>query len=339
TLVRVHPCHSWFAHSLASSSRHLRTPGFIKPGRLADREGRQVSRAPLPNSGVTSVGETWTASWEGITPPSSLVLAHAPLPLGSLLLRHLASFGESLQVVPSPCCPRQLPDVISENLSLDAGPHTPAVHRVLAPVSSTMSSAFPMDRSGRLPAFILRTTSRRASFRGCRYFVMFRPPSLLAPRIVPTAANTPQGSWGFYVWAYRASLPPHAPDMLTVRIQAIDGTGTLTPLDSQPCRLLRWDRDRARPAGGEGFPLLLFRLQDGFTVSPWRTFLDAPLKSRTARFPGSGSKPWHVLRGPSHGLERFKRWFVYTPATPGLPTASPPRAVICERPVLSSRAA
>jgi len=197
-----------------------------------------VSRAPLPNSGVTSVGETWTASWEGITPPSSLVLAHAPLPLGSLLLRHLASFGESLQVVPSRCCPRQLPDVISENLSLDAGPHTPAVHRVLAPVSSTMSSAFPMDRSGRLPAFILRTTSRRASFRGCRYFVMFRPPSLLAPRIVPTAANTPQGSWGFYVWAYRASLPPHAPDMLTVRIQAIDGTGTLTPLDSQPCRLL-----------------------------------------------------------------------------------------------------
>src|SRR5499427_948513 len=131
-----------------------------------------------------------------------------------------------------------LPDVISENLSLDAGPHTPAVHRVLAPVSSTMSSAFPMDRSGRLPAFILRTTSRRASFRGCRYFVMFRPPSLLAPRIVPTAANTPQGSWGFYVWAYRASLPPHARDMLTVRIQAIDGTGTLTPLDSQPCRLL-----------------------------------------------------------------------------------------------------
>src|SRR5215472_6644369 len=38
-----------------------------------------------------------------------------------------------------------------------------------------------------------------------------------------------------------------------------------------------WDRDRARPAVGEGFPFPLFRLQDGFTVSPWRTFLDAPL--------------------------------------------------------------
>src|SRR5262252_7176556 len=36
-----------------------------------------------------------------------------------------------------------LPDVISESLSLDAGSPTPAVHRVLSPVSSTASSAFP----------------------------------------------------------------------------------------------------------------------------------------------------------------------------------------------------
>ena len=47
-----------------------------------------------------------------------------------------------------------------------------------------------------------------------------------------------QGSRGFYVRAYRALLPPHAPDMLTVRIQVIDGTGTFTQSDSQPCRLL-----------------------------------------------------------------------------------------------------
>jgi hypothetical protein len=112
-----------------------------------------VSRAPLPNVGVTSVGETCTVSSEGVTPPSSLLRAHVPLPLGSLLLRHLASFEESWQVVHSPCCPRELPDVISENLSLDAGSRTPAVHRVLSPVSSTMSSAFPKRRMGRLPAF------------------------------------------------------------------------------------------------------------------------------------------------------------------------------------------
>ena len=98
-------------------------------------------------------GDVSAISSEGVTPPSSLLRAHVPLPLGSLLLRHLASFEESWQVVRSPCCPRELPDVISENLSLDAGSHTPAVHRVLSPVSSTMSSAFPTCGLGRLPAF------------------------------------------------------------------------------------------------------------------------------------------------------------------------------------------
>jgi hypothetical protein len=51
-----------------------------------------------------------------------------------------------------------------------------------------------------------------------------------------------QGSRGFYVRAYRALLPPHAPAMLTVRIQVIDGTGTFTLSDSQPCRLLTLPR-------------------------------------------------------------------------------------------------
>ena len=33
-------------------------------------------------------------------------------------------------------------------------------------------------------------------FRGCRHFVMFRPPSLLAPQIVPTAARIATGQPG-----------------------------------------------------------------------------------------------------------------------------------------------
>jgi hypothetical protein len=54
----------------------------------------------------------------------------------------------------------------------------------------------------------------------------------------------PQGSRGFYIRAYCALLPPHTPDMLTVRIQAIDGTGTFTLPDFQPCRLLTLLRRR-----------------------------------------------------------------------------------------------
>ena len=57
------------------------------------------------------------------------------------------------------------------------------------------------------------------------------------------------------------------------------------------------DRNRPRLAVGKGFPFPLFRLRNGFTVSPWRTFAEAPLESRTARFPGSGSKPWRVTIG------------------------------------------
>jgi hypothetical protein len=56
-----------------------------------------------------------------------------------------------------------------------------------------------------LPHEMIGSTSRvssatndfsQARFRGCRYFVMFRPPSLLAPQIVPTAAITSAGQPG-----------------------------------------------------------------------------------------------------------------------------------------------
>ena len=141
-------------------------------------------------------GDVSAISSEGVTPPSSLLRAHVPLPLGSLLLRHSASFEESLQVVRSPCCPRELPDVISENLSLDAGSPTPAVHRVLSPVSSTVSSAFPTGKVGRLAASVLRiTTSRKGVFEAadiplCSGLQVCSPPrSFLPLRIRRRAAG------------------------------------------------------------------------------------------------------------------------------------------------------
>ena len=52
------------------------------------------------------------ASSKGVTPSSLLIRTHAPIPLDSPLLRCLASFEESLQVITRPCCPWDLPDVI-----------------------------------------------------------------------------------------------------------------------------------------------------------------------------------------------------------------------------------
>ena len=92
---------------------------------------------------------------------------------------------------------------------------------------------------GRLPAYVPRITTSRepilevADIPLCSGLQVCSPPrSFLPLRILP------QGSRGFYTRAYRALLPPHAPDMLTVRTQVIDGTGTCTLPDFQPYRLL-----------------------------------------------------------------------------------------------------
>src|SRR6516225_5711082 len=91
---------------------------------------------------------------------------------------------------------------------------------------------------GRLPALAHERNFSWSAFRGCRHSFMFKPPSLFASQVAPTATAKPQGGRDFYVRAERASLPQHAPDKLAVRIQAIDGARTLTLLDSQHCRLL-----------------------------------------------------------------------------------------------------
>src|SRR5262249_52088122 len=56
-----------------------------------------------------------------------------------------------------------------------------------------MSSAFPKRRFGRLLASFRERYFPRACYRGCSYFFMFRPHSLLASQIAPTAASEPAG--------------------------------------------------------------------------------------------------------------------------------------------------
>ena len=199
-----------------------------------------MPRVPLPDVGVTSIRETCTISSEGVTPHSSLLRTHAPIPCGSPRLRLLTSFVESLQVASSPCCHRDSPDVISANLSPDAWSPTPTV-----PPSAF--TCFFLGVIG-LPKTLFRSASRwyprTRFFRGlflevadislCSGLQVCSPPRSLLPLRI-----SPQGSRGFYIRAYRASLPLHAPDMLSVRIQAIDRKRTSTFLDLQPCRPLR----------------------------------------------------------------------------------------------------
>ena len=74
-LAHIHPYLHWFAcearpifNGLATLAR---SPGLSKT--------RHVPRAPLPDAGVTSIGAMSTCiTSEGVTPPSSLIRAHAP---------------------------------------------------------------------------------------------------------------------------------------------------------------------------------------------------------------------------------------------------------------------
>ena len=101
------------------------------------------------------------------------------------------------------------------------------------------ASASPRSRVGRLPASYPRTRlSTDRLFEAADIPLCSSPRVCSPPRSFPPLCIQPQGGRDFYIRAERASLPQHAPDMLTVRFQAIDGTRTLTSLDSQPCRLL-----------------------------------------------------------------------------------------------------
>jgi hypothetical protein len=119
------------------------------------------------------------------------------------------------------------------------GPLPRRSHGVRIPVSSSVSSAFPQRGLGRLPASLREYDFSRGVFSRLQTFSLCSGLRVcLSPRSFLPLLNVPQGSRDFYIRAERASLPPHAPDMLAVRIQAIDGTRTSTLLDSQPCRPL-----------------------------------------------------------------------------------------------------
>ena len=157
----------------------------------------------------------------------------------------LLAFGSSprtrslRRLLPAPAANRDLPDVISANHSSDAWSLTTAVPRSAYTCFFLRVIGLPHEMSGSASRYCPRIRLLAGSnFRRCRHSFMFRPPSLLVPQVVPTAAHVPQGSRDFYIRAERASLPLHAPDMLAVRIQVIDGARTFTLQDPQPCRLL-----------------------------------------------------------------------------------------------------
>lgn len=140
-------------------------------------------RASLPRCGATAPRAASKATWTGITPSSSLILAHAPNhdPLADLV------YGlerESLQVAASPCWDVVLPDVISAGLSLVAWTLTPVGAWVHVPVTSPGHSGVPLVARGvAFPRMSEQRFQFGMFFRGCSHLLMFRLPDLLATLI------------------------------------------------------------------------------------------------------------------------------------------------------------
>ena len=108
--MHIRPVCEWFAHGFVPGPGCGLVCSVLSSRARACRRNRQVPRVPLPDVGITFIRETCTASSEDITPRSSLLRTHAPIPCGSPLLRFVASFEESVQVATRPCCYRDSPD-------------------------------------------------------------------------------------------------------------------------------------------------------------------------------------------------------------------------------------
>ena len=204
----------WFTGWLAWGSVDLGAPGLSYPGEVASPQAVMVPRAPSPLDRHYPIARATMGSCA--RPRSSAPLAkRSPVQSG--------------QVAASPCWNQVLPDVISAHPSRRAWTPTPAARGVHAPVASPTTSAFPPLGQGRRPPdpcsdFSTVAISGPQSFRNVQARQCARRPGR-SYRCAP-----PQGSRDFSVRASRGSLPPHAPDMLAVRI------GQLTAGDSHPIR-------------------------------------------------------------------------------------------------------
>jgi hypothetical protein len=160
-----------------------------------------------------------------------------PQASGTLCFR---SGRQSLQGAASPCWPKVLPGVISANLSPDAWSPTPAL--LLVHLTRYFPGDIGLHQLGNGSATRTHAVRRLlygGPSRGCRHSLMFRPLGLLATQIAPTAG--PHRDSG-QPWLLRPSISRFVTlpclGYASRPNRAIDGVGTHTPLDLQPCRPL-----------------------------------------------------------------------------------------------------
>jgi hypothetical protein len=172
----------------------------------------------------------------GVAPPSLLLRAHAPVlnpPRASVVpstpgLCRLLSAPAGRRTFPTLCC-ASFPACLDPYPGGSCGARTRFFPH---------DSGLPPVRTGSALHNVRTATSVRRPFRGCSHSLMFRPAGLLATPVAPT--DIPYAMW--QPWLLRPSLSRFVtspcPGYANRPNRAIDGMGTFTPSDTQPCRLL-----------------------------------------------------------------------------------------------------
>src|SRR5215469_4063630 len=131
---------------LTTASTHLLTYGLgsVLCPTTVQTVSPPSAQSPFAQSGCNPPwGDAPSVSSEDIAPPFSLLRTHSPVSASSPLLRFCLVGGVFAGLSTSPCCPPDLPDVISEDLSCDAWAPITTVCRLHVPVSSSATAAFP----------------------------------------------------------------------------------------------------------------------------------------------------------------------------------------------------
>ena len=192
-LVHIRPVFKEFAHN------------FV-PGPGCGLDARFYQAEPAPVVGTTKCPESLclmsalpSSGRRVPPPPRTLLLVHRSYRLMRQSRVALLYFGfwprswSLRRLLPAPAATGILPTLFLRILPQMPEPIPRRFAECVCLVLPQHSSAFPIIRLGRLPASFREHDFSRVDFRGCSYFIMFRPPSLLASQIVPTAASFPAG--------------------------------------------------------------------------------------------------------------------------------------------------
>ena len=144
-------------------------------------------------------------------------------------------------MLPVPCCRRDLPDVTSVNPSLGAwAPITAGTWSACACFFLHVIGLPPYTIEVGFPAFARQNDFLTDPFFETAVISLCSGPQVCSPpRSFPPQRLIASGQPGLLSEQNMLRFLRMHRTLLTIRIQAIDGMGTPTPQDSQPCRLLR----------------------------------------------------------------------------------------------------